>query len=55
LDKRLGSHQILGEMRKAYNILIGNAGGKRPLGRPTRVWEDNIRMDLGDIGWEGVV
>jgi hypothetical protein len=38
----------------AYNILIGKPEGKRPLGRPMRRWEDNIRMDLRDIGWKGV-
>jgi hypothetical protein len=34
------------ELRNAYNILVGRAEGKRPLGRPKRSWEDNIRMDL---------
>jgi hypothetical protein len=42
------------EMRNTYNILVGKAGGKIPLGRPTLRWEDNIRMDLREIGWEGV-
>jgi len=40
--------------RKAYRILVGKPKGKRPLGRPRGRWEDNIRMDLGEIGWEGV-
>jgi hypothetical protein len=39
-------------MRNAYNILVGNLKGKRPLGRPRRRWEDNIRMNLKEIGWE---
>jgi hypothetical protein len=39
----------VGEMRDWYNVLIGNPGGKRPLGRPGRRWEDNIKMDLGEI------
>jgi hypothetical protein len=39
--------------RKTYNILVGKPDGKRPLGRPRRRWEDNIRMDLGKVGWEG--
>jgi hypothetical protein len=42
------------DMRNAYNILVGKLEGKRPLGRPRRRWEDNIRMDLREIGWEGV-
>jgi hypothetical protein len=41
-------------MRNAYNILAGKREGKRPLGRRRRRWEDNIRMDLGEIGWEDV-
>jgi len=45
----------MGEMRNAYNILVGNPEEKRPLGRPRRRWEDNIKMDLREIWWEGVV
>jgi len=37
----------MGEIRRAYNILIGKPEGKRPLGRHTYRWEDNIRMFLG--------
>jgi hypothetical protein len=44
----------MGEIRNEYKILVGKPEGKRPLGRPRRRWEDNIRMDLGEIGWEGV-
>jgi hypothetical protein len=33
---------------------VGNPEGKRPLGRPRRRWVDNIKIDLGEIGWEGV-
>jgi hypothetical protein len=36
--------------RNANRILVGNAEGKRPLGRPRRRWVDNIKMDLRDIG-----
>jgi hypothetical protein len=43
-----------GEMRRACGLLVGKPKGKRPLGRPRRIWEDNIRMDLREIGWEGV-
>jgi hypothetical protein len=35
----------------AYRILVGRPEGKRPLGRPRCRWEDNIRMDLREIGW----
>jgi hypothetical protein len=41
----------MGEKRNAYKILMGNPEGKRPLVRPRLMWEDNIRMDLRDIGW----
>jgi hypothetical protein len=37
-----------------YNILVRKPEGKRPLGRPKNEWEDIIRMDLGEIGWEVV-
>jgi hypothetical protein len=43
------------EGRRAFKILTGKPTGKRPLGRPRRMWEDNIRMDLEEIGvntWE---
>ena len=38
------------EGRSAFKILTGNPTGKRPLGRPTHRWENNIRMDLEGIG-----
>jgi hypothetical protein len=41
----------MGEKRNAYRLL---AEGKRPLGRPRRMWVENIRKDLGEIGWDGV-
>jgi hypothetical protein len=36
------------EMRHVYKILVGKPEGKRPLGRPRRRWEDNIRMEVVD-------
>jgi len=41
-------------MKNAYNILVGKHKGKRPCGKPRHSWEDNIRMDVREIGWEGV-
>ena len=35
-----------------YRVLVGKPKGNRPLGRPRRRWEDNIKMDLQDVGWE---
>jgi hypothetical protein len=43
----------MGEMRNAYNILVGKLEGNRPLIRPSHKWEDNIRMDLRET--QGVV
>jgi hypothetical protein len=42
------------EKRNAYRLLVGKSDGKRPLGRPRRRWADNIRMDLGEVGWGNV-
>jgi hypothetical protein len=44
----------MGEKRKAKRILVGNPEGKRPLGRPRRRCLNNIKMDLREIGWDGV-
>jgi hypothetical protein len=43
-----------GEEEDAYRILVGNAEGKRLLGRPRRRWVDNIKMDLRETGWDGM-
>jgi hypothetical protein len=45
---------IIGEKRTAYRILVGKPEGKRPLGRPRRRWVDNLKMDLREIGWDGM-
>jgi hypothetical protein len=42
----------MGEKRKAYRLLVGKR--KRPLGGPRRRWVDNIRMDVGEVGWGDV-
>jgi hypothetical protein len=44
----------MGEMSDAYSIFIGKPERKRPLGRPRRRREDNIRTNLREIGWEVV-
>jgi hypothetical protein len=43
-----------GEKMNACKILVGKPEGKRPLGRLSRKWVDNIKMDLREIGWDGV-
>jgi hypothetical protein len=43
----------MGEERKLYKVLVGIPEGKRPLERPRCIWEDEIRMDLREIGWVG--
>ncbi|KAJ4450075.1 hypothetical protein ANN_01482 [Periplaneta americana] len=44
---------LMGESRNAYRVLVGRPEGKRPLGRPRRRWEDNIKMDLREVGYAG--
>jgi hypothetical protein len=42
------------EKRNAYRLSVGKSEGKSPLGRTRRRWVDNIRMDLGEVGWGDV-
>jgi hypothetical protein len=44
----------MGETKNAYRILVGKPEGKIPLGRPRRRRVDNIKMDLREIGWDGM-
>jgi hypothetical protein len=44
----------MGKKRNAYRILVGKPEGKIPLGRPRRRWVNNIKMDLREIGWNGL-
>ena len=44
----------IGERRGVYRVLVGKPEGKRPLGRPRRGWEDNIKMDLQEVGCGGM-
>jgi hypothetical protein len=41
----------MGERRDAHRALVGKSEGRRPLEIPRRRWEDNIKMDLREIGW----
>jgi len=48
----------MGQRRCLYRVLVGNPDGKRPLGRPRRCWEDNIKMDLQETelgAWTGLI
>jgi len=40
----------MGERRGVHRVLVGNSEGKRPLGRPRHRWEDNIKMELQEVG-----
>jgi hypothetical protein len=42
------------ERTRPYSIFVGRPKGKRPLGRPRRRWEDNIKMDIQEVGWGGM-
>jgi hypothetical protein len=44
----------MGKRRGVYRVLVGKPEGKRPLGRPRRRWEDNIKMDLQEVGCGGM-
>jgi hypothetical protein len=49
---RLAGHVArVGEKRNTYRIFVGKPEENRPLGRPRHRWVDNIKMDLGKIGW----
>jgi hypothetical protein len=44
----------VGEGRNVNRVLVGKTEGERPLERPRRRWEEGIKIDLSEIGWEGV-
>jgi hypothetical protein len=44
----------MGGLRRGYKILVGKTEGKRSRGRPSRRWEDSVRMDFKEIAWQGV-
>jgi hypothetical protein len=45
----------MGEWSDVYRVLVGKPEGKRPLGRPMRRWENNIKMELQEVGCEGMM
>jgi len=49
-----GHVACMGEMRSVYRVLVGKPEGKRPLGRPSCRWEDNIKMNLQEVGCGGM-
>jgi hypothetical protein len=49
-----GACRANGEKRNAYRKLVGKPEGGRTLGRPRRRWVDNIKIDLREIGWDGL-
>jgi hypothetical protein len=48
-----GRVALMGEMRSLCKILAAKRQGKMPVGRPKRIWKDNIKMDLQGVGMEG--
>jgi hypothetical protein len=44
----------MGEGKGAFRVLVGRPEGRRPLGRPRRRWEYNIKTDLQEVGWGGM-
>ena len=50
--RRAGHVARMGERRGVYRVLVGKPEGKSPLGRPRPRWEDNIKMDLQQVGCE---
>jgi hypothetical protein len=50
----VGHVSRMGEERKVYKVLVGKPERKRPLGRPRGRWEDGIKVDLRETGWERV-
>ena len=51
----VGHVERMGEWRGVYRVLVGKPEGKRPLGRPRHRWEDDIKMDLQEVGCGGIV
>jgi hypothetical protein len=54
LENFYAIHSEIFRTRHVYRVLVGKPEGKRPLGRPRLIWEDNIKMDLQKVGSEGM-
>ena len=55
IENEMGGHVArMGETRGVYRVLVGKTEGKRPLGRPRRRWEDNIKIGLQEVGCGGM-
>jgi len=52
--RRAGHVARMGEGRGVYRVLVGKPEGNRPLGRSRRRWEDNIKMNLQEVGCGGM-
>jgi hypothetical protein len=53
-NKMGGTCSTYGERRVVCRVLVGKPEGKRSLGRPRSRWEENIKMDLQELGWRGM-
>jgi hypothetical protein len=47
-----GNVACMGDKQGAYRVLVWRPEGKKPLGRPRCTWDDNIKTDLHDVGWD---
>jgi hypothetical protein len=47
-------YRVWGERRSVCRVLAGKPEGKRPFGMPRHRWDDNIKMDLQEMGWKGM-
>jgi hypothetical protein len=52
--RRAGHVARIRKKRNTYRIYVGKPEGKRPLGKPRSRWVDNIKMDLRNVGWDGM-
>jgi hypothetical protein len=52
--RRMRARTTNGGEKGAYKILVGKPNERRALGRPRRMWLDNIKMDLREIRWDGI-
>jgi hypothetical protein len=53
-NEMAGKLARLGEGRGVYRVLVGKPKGKKPLGRPRRRWENNVKIDLKKLGCRGI-